>query len=167
MSLLQPTRWGIAKLYRFPYFQTREAFLEANGYEAPPFTTSRPPKYWIDEEARSSPRRVVVYENAIAYAANGSPLVGPDGQPVVESLSMFREDAFTVNIPPVGANVAGANQPDVPVPLRALTDEEELFFAMPGVVAVRLKSHQEPDRGFTEEDRSLLQAIARQLGLVV
>jgi len=165
MSLLQPTRWGIAKLYRFPYFQTREAFFEVNGQEAPPFTTERPPKYWIDEEARNSGRRIVVYENVIAYAANGSPLVGPNDQPVVESLSMFREDAFTVNIPPVGVNIRGANQPDVPVPLRALTDDEELFFAMPGVVAVRLKSHREPDRGFTEEDRTLLQAIARKLGL--
>ncbi len=165
MSLLQPTRWGIAKLYRFPYFQTREAFLEANGHEPPPFTNERPPKYWIDEEARNSARRVVVYDHVIAYAANGSPLVGPNDQPVVESLSLFREEAFTVNIPPPGVNIDGASQPDVPVPLRALSGDEELFFAMPGVVAVRLKSHQQPDRGFTEEDRSLLQAIARKLGL--
>jgi hypothetical protein len=165
MSLLQPTRWGISKLYQFPYFQTREDFFEANGYEPPPFTTARPPKYWIDEEARNAVRRIVVYDQVIAYAANGSPLVGPDGQPVVESLSLFREDAFSVNIPPTGVNIEGASLPPVPVPLRALTEDEELFFAMPGVVAVRLKSHQEPDRGFTEADRSLLVAIARKLGL--
>jgi hypothetical protein len=165
MSSLQPTRWGIAKLYRFPYFQTREAFLAANGYDAPPFTADRPPKYWMDETARSSESRVVVYDPVIAYAANGSPLVGPGDQPVVESLALFREEAYTVNIPPAGANIPGASQPAVPVPLRVLTDEEELFFAMPGVVAVRLKAFQEPDRGFTEADRSLLQAIALRLGL--
>lgn len=165
MSLLQPTRWGIAKLYRFPYFQTREAFLEANGYEAPPFTTQRPPKYWIDESARNADRRIVVYDQVIAYAANGSPLVGLNDQPVTESLSLFREEAYTVNIPPTGVNIEGASLPPVPVPLRALAADEELFFSMPGVVAVRLKSHLEPDRGFTEADRSLLVAIARKLGL--
>ena len=36
-----------------------------------------------------------------------------------------------------------------------------LFFPFPGIVAVRIKGTLEPDRGFTEEDRALLNTFGR------
>lgn len=63
------------------------------------------------------------------------------------------------------ANVTGANKPEIPPPLRALRADEEFFVPFPGLIAVRIKGTLEPDRGFTEEDRAVVLAIARKLGV--
>ena len=49
--------------------------------------------------------------------------------------------------------------------MRALQPDEEFFVPIGGVIGVRIKGTLEPDRGFTEEDRTLLLAIARKLGV--
>lgn len=161
-------RYGIEKLYLFPYFQTREDYQKATGVEPPKFDGSRPPKYWFDPAAKDAVRRNVTYDQVIAYAASGSPLVSENGSPMLEMLMLNKDEAATVNIPPKGptvSNVAGADRPDIPPPLRALRADEELVFSFGNTVSVHVKGTLEPDRGFTEEDRAVLLAIARKLGV--
>jgi hypothetical protein len=167
LTSLNPT-YGISQLYLFPAFQTREAYRLATGMEAPPYDPSRPLKAWFDPKALENPRRKIVYENVIAYAANGAPLVGPDGKPVLEPLVIDREIAATVNIPPKGPGLP--EQPvtgqEVPVPLRPLASNEELFFQFGGSVAVRNTDLiDNMESGFTVRDRVLLRAIADKLGV--
>lgn len=166
MPVQGEVRYGIDSLYVFPYYQTREEYQEATGVEPPKFDGTKPPKYWFDPAAKDSTRRNVTYDHIIAYHANGSPVLDDNGTPVLELLMLNKDEAAGVNIPPKGlgiANIPGADKPEIPPPLRALRDDEELFVPFPGVVGVRIKGTLEPDRGFTEEDRSLLLAIARKL----
>jgi hypothetical protein len=168
MSNTGEIRYGLERLHQFPYYQTRQAYEAATGLEAPPFNPTRPPKYWFDPAANESTKRNVVYDQVIAYSASGSPLMGDKGQPLLEILMLTKDEAATVNIPPkeLGkTNVPGADVPEIPPPLRPLREDEELFFPMGGIVAVRIKGTLEADRGFTEEDRALLEAIARKLGV--
>jgi hypothetical protein len=168
MPVKGEVRYGLEKLHLFPYYQTREAYEAATGVAPPKFDGTRPPKYWFDPAAKDSTRRNIIYDQILAYAANGSPLVDENGKPMLDFLMLYKEEALAVNIPPKGigtANIPGADKPEVPPPLRALRPDEELFFPFPGVVAVRIKGTLEPDRGFTEEDRELLLAIARKLGV--
>jgi len=168
MSVQGEVRYGIERLYLFPYYQTREDFERATGVEPPKFDPLRPPKFWFDPAAKSSTRRNVAYEQVLSYAVNGSPLLGEDGKPLLEPLTIGKDEAATVNIPPKGlgmANIIGADKPEVPPPLRALHADEEFFTPIGGVIAVRIKGTLEPDRGFTEEDRAMLVAIARKLSV--
>lgn len=168
MSATGEVRYGIERLYLFPYYQTREEYKKATGLEPPPFTATKPPKYWFDPAAKDSTRRNVSYDNVIAYAANGSPLLGADGKPMMDILVISKDEAASVNIPPKGlgvANVPGSDVPEVPPPMRALNPDEELFVPFPGLVGIRIKGTLEPDRGFTEEDRAILLAIASKLGI--
>jgi hypothetical protein len=161
-------RYGIQELYLFPYFQTREDYKKAVGVEPPPFNSNRAPKYWFDPAAKDYSRRSMVYGQSLVYYSNGSPMADAKGNPVLDVLVINRDEAASVNIPAkhVGAaNIAGADAPEVPMPLRPLEPNEELFFPFPGIVAVRIKGTQEADRGFTEEDRAILLAIAKKLGV--
>jgi len=162
--------YGISNLYLFPVYQTREAYRQATGKEPPPYDENKAVKSWFDPRATEDPRRKIVYENVIAYAANGAPLVGPDGKPVLEPLLIERDFAATVNIAPkaVGTlpdvNYTGE---EIPVPLRALEPNEELFFQFGGSVAVKNKElfGKLSEGGFTAEDRMLLRKIAEKIGV--
>ena len=168
MSAQGEVRYGIESLYLFPYFQTREDYQKATGVEPPKWDSTRPPKYWFDPAAKDSTRRNVTYDQVIAYSASGSPLFDDKGNPTLEMMMMNKDEAAGVNIPPQGlgiANVPGADKPEIPPPLRALRADEELFVPFGSIVAVRVKGTLEPDRGFTEEDRSVLLAVARKLGV--
>lgn len=170
MSVFKLTRWSIDRLYVFPYYQTREAYQAAVGVEPPPFDASRPPKAWFDPNAKATGKRFVVYDRVVAYSQSGSPIVSESNQPVTEQLLLPVDEAATVNIPPKGptvANIKGADVPEVPCPLRPLNADEEIFFSFPGVVSVRLKGEPQPakDGSFTEDDRMILMAIARKVGI--
>lgn len=170
MPASQKYQYGLEDLYLFPYYQTREDYLKATGHEAPAWNPSRPPKAWEDLKAIQTGRRNVVYDFVIAYAKNGSPLVGDDFKPSLDLLVLQKDEAATVNIPPKGptvSNIAGADVPEVPPPLRALEPNEELFMPFPGVVAVRNKDLQPLEYGFNRNDRKLLQEIAKKLGLAL
>lgn len=161
----------LQNLYLFPVFQTREAYAKATGAEPPPFDPTKPVKSWYDPKAATEPRRKLVYDNVLALADNGAPLVDEQGRPYTEPLLIDREDAARVNIPVKDfsgriqeAHTIGV---EIPVPMRALTQNEELFFQFGGtVVAVRNKGavNDEPT-DFTTGDRVLLQAIAAKLGV--
>jgi hypothetical protein len=168
MPALPQPQYGIENLYIFPYYSTREAYQHATGQEPPAWNSARQPKYWEDLKAKEAPRRTVVYDRALVLDDKGFPLAGPDGNPVLDLLVLNKEEAATVNIPPNVTNVPGAAAPMIPPPLRALEPNEELFFPFGGVVAVKntdLWPSASDRSGFTPEDRTLLQAIARKLGV--
>ena len=168
MSSKGEIRYGIERLYLFPYYQTREDYKKATGVEPPKFDPLKPPKYWMDPAAKDTVRRNMAYDRVISYAANGALLFDENDQPLLEGLVLNKDEAATVNIPPKGlgmTNIEGADRPEVPPPLRALNPDEEFFIPFPGIAAVRIKGTLEPDRGFTEDDRSMLLAIARKLGV--
>jgi hypothetical protein len=113
----------------------------------------------------------VVYEHALSLDPNtGALLRDAKGKPQLDALVLDRDEAGTINIPPKGpgwTNVDGAAVPEVPVPLRALESNEELFFDFASVVAVKNKDlyAQLEEVGFTQRDRDLLEGIAKKLGI--
>lgn len=168
MPALPRAQYGLEELYLFPYYQTREDYRAKTGHDAPPWNPNRPPKAWEDLKANDSARRNVVYDSVIAYAKNGAPLVDANEKPMLDVLVLTKEEAASVNIPPKGptvSNIAGADVPEIPPPLRALQPTEELFMPFFGVVAVRNRDFMPLEPGFNQNDRSLLKAIAQKLGI--
>lgn len=169
MTTLPYPTYGISNLYLFPVYQTREAYRQATGLEAPPYDPNRPLKSWFDPKAMDNPRRKIIYENVIAYAENGAPLVGPDGKPLLEPLVIDKDFAAVVNIPFKAPGVP--DQPttglEIPAPLRAVEETEELFFQFGGTVAVKNKAAfaELEVGGFSVSDRRLLLAMADKLGV--
>ena len=168
MPALPRAQYGLEELHLFPYYQTREDYRAKTGHDAPPWNPNRPPKAWEDLKANDSARRNVVYDSVIAYAKNGAPLVDANEKPMLDVLVLTKEEAASVNIPPKGptvSNIAGADVPEIPPPLRALQPTEELFMPFFGVVAVRNRDFMPLEPGFNQNDRSLLKAIAQKLGI--
>lgn len=164
--MIQPF-YGLETLYLFQRHQTRDAYTKANGKEPPEFNPALPPKYWEDPDALKSPRRNVLYDRVIAATELGKPMPGPDGNPMLEVLTLPKAEAAVVNIPPPGTNVPGADAYEVPVPLRELQPYEKLVFQFGATVAVRDTRVPLPAAlgDFTEQDRAVLNAIARKLGV--
>ncbi len=167
MAITKPAFVPLSSYYQFPRYQTREDYLSATGAEAPPFNPNRAPKYWRDPSALAAPRNSIVYGSIIQVSERGIPVPGPDGQPQLDALVIGKAEAAAVNIPPSGTNIAGAEVPEVPMPLRALEAGMELEFGFGGIVRVRDTSVAglEGAGGFTRADRDLLQRIARALGV--
>lgn len=152
--------------YLFPRYQTREDYHKATRQEAPPFDERRAPKYWRDPIALQAPRNNVVYGNVILMGPRGTAVVGSDGTPQLDALVLTRNEAAAVNIPPNGANVPGADAPEIPVPLRDLEPGMALEFGFGGVIRVRDTSVEEltGPGWFTAADRELLRKIAQAVG---
>lgn len=169
MPALPTAKYGLDSLYLFPYYQSQEDYTKATGAAAPAFNANRQPKYWQDPKAKDSTRRLVVYDQTLAVALNGDPLVGPDGKPMLDLLVLQKDEAATVNIPPKGfgvANVPGAGVPEVQPPLRALESNEELGFGFGNTVYVHNIDYPFDGGGsFNADDRMLLKAIAKKLGV--
>ena len=165
----EPTVKGLDSLFLFPYYQTRDAYEKATGKPCPPWNPNKPPKAWCDPKAIESFKRNVAYDNTLVYAENGHILADQNGKPMLDILVLTKEDAATVNIPDKtlgAANIPGSNRPEVPVPLRPLSDDEELFFIWGQTVAVRSKKGwAQTQNTFTWQDRQMLQAIAVKLGV--
>lgn len=157
----------LSSLYLYPVFQTREDFARVVGAAPPPFDPARPVKCWYDPEAGKSPRRSLVYDNVIALADSGRPLADENGSPYLEPLLLSREAAATVNIPvkdfagriPETATIGY----EVPVPCRALASNETLIFDFGGLVMVA--DGIDGAEFFGPQDRALLHAIAKKLGV--
>jgi len=166
MARLPYPVYGLENLHLYRRYQTREDYRNATGVEPPPFDENRQPKYWFDPKAKDSTKRNLVYEFVVATSVGGQALPGPDGKPMLDVLVLRKEDAATVNIPPNGTNIPGADVPEVPAPLRELEAGEELFFQFGGVVAVKnVEMFDSLKEGFSASERALLQSIARKLGV--
>lgn len=167
MAALPQPRYGLQHLHLFPVYPTREDYKAATGQEPPPFDPTRPAQYWFDPEAAKSPRRVIVYEHALAIDESGYPRRDANGKPYLEPLAVPKTEAAVVNIPyKKGANEPSSGLPDTPVPCRALHEDEELEFGFGGIVVVRNKNFDDQTVvGFTSADRELLRAIARKLNV--
>jgi len=164
-ALPQPT-YSLEHLHLFPVYKTREAYHAATGQEPPPFDPTRPAQYWFDPEAAKSAKRVIVYDWALAIDERGQPKRGANGKPYLEPLVLPKTEASVVNIPYGQTNEPTSGLPDVPVPCRALHDDEELEFGFGGIVVVRNKNFDDQAVvGFTTGDRELLRAIARKLNV--
>jgi hypothetical protein len=159
--------YSIEELALFPRYQTRVAYEQKSpGSLAPAFNPNRRPKYWEDPNAANSPLRNVTYPFTIAVTDRGMPAVGPDGKPFLETLQLPKMEAATVNIPPDGTNIEGADVYEVGMPLKPLPSGHELFFQFGGLVAVKdVAAFAEQVEGFTAADRALIQAIAKKLGV--
>ena len=164
---------GFDSLFIFPYYPTREAFEKATGLPCPAWNPNQPPKAWFDPKALESTRRNVVYENTLVYTEDGTIPAGPDGKPMFDVLVLTKEHAATVNIPDKtkgASTVPGAGRPEVPVPLRALHPDEEVYFIFGQTVAVKNKAafaDQTSQFSFRPQDRELLRAIGLKLGVPI
>ena len=167
MAALPIPRYGLDKLYLFPYYQTRDQYKQATGEAPPAFDITRPPKYWEDPSAAKSTKRTLIYENVLACGESGMPLKDDAGNPYLEGLLILRTEAATVNIPPkMGANEPGTDLPEAPPPVRPLDPDEELFFDEMGIAKVRNKLLDTAKPvAFDASDRALIRAIAQKLGV--
>lgn len=160
----------INDLYIFPSFQTRDDYFKATGEEAPAWDPNRPVKSWFDPAARNTNKRTFLYDVVLMYDANGMVIADDKGVPQVEQLALLREEAARVNLLPREKMVdygPGSKVAPIPVPMRPLTDDEELVFTFGGVVAVRRKnSYKSTVNTFTVQDRELLEKIAVKLGVL-
>jgi hypothetical protein len=153
-------------LYLFPLYRSRQEYQTAFGQEPPPWNANRLPKFWFDPKAKDIPKRNVVYDVALALDDHGNVVTDANGTIQLDNLLLTKEEASTVNIPPGGTNVPGAAEPPVPCPMRPLEPNEELFFDFGGVLAVKnTQLYNATLTGFTAEDRNLLKAIAKKLGV--
>ncbi len=150
----------LSTLYRFPVFQTREAYQSATGLEAPPYDASKPLKSWFDPNPAAI-GSVVLYSH---------PIVGLDGKVVEEPLLLKVADAKAINIPPKAPGVPDlpAAEGEIPVPCRPLLATEQYVVGFGGIIEVRdatkVPTNSVPG-GFTDADRSLLKAIGEKLGI--
>lgn len=170
MAALPYPTYGLANLYLFPVYQTREEYRQKTGMEAPPFDPTKPVKSWCDPAAAAATRRKLVYDNVIAMADTGLPLADANGNPMMEPLMIDKDFAAVVNIPVKDFTGRIPEQAstgvEIPVPLRALEAGEELIFGFGGIVMIRnTKEFEEIKVGFLHEDRLLLRAIASKLGI--
>jgi hypothetical protein len=163
-------KYAISNLYLFPTYATREEYKTATGQEAPEWNPYRQPKCWFDPNALQSTSRRIIYEYALATDPDtGGTIFDEQGRPKLDALVLDRDEAAAVNIPPKGTgmtNVPGADVPEVPVPMRALEPNEELFLDFGAVIVVRNKDlYAQIDVGFSASDRALLEKIAKKLGV--
>jgi hypothetical protein len=158
--------YGVNALYLFPRYQTREAYRKETGREPPEFNPALSPKFWEDPDAIKSTLRNILYFRVIAMNDRGNPAHSPGNNPMLEPLTLPKTQAASVNIPPEGTNIPGADAYEVPVPLRELQPYEKLVFRFGGVLAVR-DTRVPPSVAsgdFTEDDRAVLNAIAQKVG---
>lgn len=155
----------LSVLNLFATFATREEYEAKTGKPCPAWDPKRQPKAWEDPDAHK-----VLVVGQVSYMLYDRIFVAlsPQGDPVWDSLGLPVGDAKTVNIPPRGegqTNVPGADQPEVPCPLRELADDEVLKAGFGNVPQV-FKSAElvSIDVGFTQVDRDLLIKIAAKLG---
>ncbi len=168
MPALPYPKYGIANLYLFPSYATREEYEKKSGKTCPPWDPTRAPKYWLDPK----PVKKFVGPGNVAYTGYDRVWLGSRdaaNNPLLDPLVITLDQAATVNIPPTGpgsTNTPGADIPAVPVPMRALEPNEELFFDFGGLLVVKNTDlfSQLEQVGFTQHDRDLLEAIAAKLG---
>jgi hypothetical protein len=167
MALPLP-KYGLNKLYLFPYYQSRDEYQKATGAEPPPYDPTKDPKHWFDPAAAQSAKKYFIYDRILAIDNDGMGRHGPDGKPFFEELVLSRQEAATLNIPHGYANEANNGKPPIPCPVRPLDDDEELAFEWADIVVVHNKKlWGDLTISWSPQDRELLRAIAKKLGVPV
>lgn len=164
----------LASIFAFPVYATREEYERVTGKPCPPWNPEKPPKYWEDPAAKFSSRKLVSYEPCLMLTENGT-IAREDEtstSPKVEEIVLTREDAAAVNIPVKTENGRVIStlpvKPEVQVPLKLGVNDR--LVVGPFGVTVQDKTGSNPPNavgGFTEDDRTLLYAIARKVGVQV
>jgi len=148
-------------LHSFRRWETRKEYDSLHIMPAPPYNPARDPQYWEDPLAKG---RTMVY--SVLAMSGSNPTRDEHGNPFIEQTVMRSDDAAHVNFPPDW----GERPLEVPVPLRPLESYEVLEFSpvLGGGVIVRdtrIPLVADTPTAFTVADRTLLQAIARKLGV--
>ena len=162
--------YGIDELYVFPWYGSQSDYFKRTGKKAP-WNPALAPKNWEDPAANDTAftKRSVVYTNTLVTDATGRVLVDSKGVPQLDLLVLPKAIAGSVNIPPDGANVEGADQLPIPAPLRDLDPDEEFTTnGAFGGLAVKnnryLSTHEdELSTSFQNSDRSRMVRIEKML----
>ncbi len=170
----------LSALDLFSEYPTSEDYQAASGVTPPPFDTTKPLKSWADPGAQSAlnglaPNGVLYFTGGAVYPildVTQTPAQLQDGTTTVKSDSLFmtRDQAAAVNLPSKHLGYPGSTLQPAPVPRRALDPAEEIrqvdLFEGLMVINKDLYRHApSPSSGFTDADRTLLQAIAAKLGV--
>ena len=160
---------GIETLYIFGVYQTREAYKQATGAEAPEWNPALPIKSWRDEYPPTPDEDGNVEYLVLAIGADKkTPAVGSDGKPYLRKMRISATQAMRVNIPPKDfardARVVdpGSLSPtasiEVPVPCKLPAADEELFFAWGGRAEVRKRVQTPVQAGGSSTDLQRVEA---------
>ena len=152
----------IKTMYLRPVYSTRSAYREATGADAPPHDPHRPLQFWEDPAPSRKLGVFALYDHALQKI---------DGRWRIAPLVVPLMWAQRINLPPDEGSLPGGSVSEtIPPPLsRGLTEDEEIVEGPFGVV-IRSRSQyvaslEEVDN-FTAQDRALLRAIARKLGVM-
>lgn len=162
----QPERefYGIQDIALLQWIDSRETYQRTFGAVPPEFNPAHRPKYWFDTSVDlTDPEADVCYQ---------VPRLGKDGLPRIVQSCMPAWEAARVNIPGGAASTDPNDlrgRPAREIPVRALAPNEALVFETPfgmRVIRTDLRLERERKEGkFLPEDRALLLAIARKLGV--
>ncbi len=159
----------LSVLTLYPSYDTCAAFEQASGLTCPAWNPARQPKSWYDPAAKP----MFTGPSGVQYTMYERIFLGQftsDGKGVIQQLILPVTEAQTVNIAPKGigmTNVPGADQPEVPTPLKPLGPNQAIMQYGPvGVPMVRNLDVPvvQPDAQQTEILK-LLKAIAAKLGV--
>jgi len=159
----------LSVLTLYPSYDTCPAFEQASTLPCPAWNPARQPKSWYDPAAKP----MFTGPSGVQYTMYERIFLGQfavDGKGVIQQLILPVSEAQTVNIAPKGlgtTNLPGADQPEVPTPLKALGPNQAIMRY--GPVAVPMVRNLdvpvvEPDAQ-QGEILKLLRAIALKLGV--
>jgi len=160
----QPDReiYGLLDLALFQNFQTAEDYQAQFGVAAPAWNAAYRPKSWFDSTVDlKDPEADVCY--LVARLVQGQPKAVQSCMPAWE--------AARVNIPSGEASPDPNDpraRPPRDHPIRPLLPNEVLIYTVAGIQVLRIDKRLERDKAdgkFLPNDRSLLEAIARKLGV--
>lgn len=154
--------YGWAEMTLFRTAQTADDFAKVFGAPAPAYDSSRRLKLWYDTTVdQTDPEELVCY--TVVKVKNSMPALGKACMPAWE--------AATPNVPPIETPSQPARQrPAWELPIRAMLPNEALVPSLFGgwaVIRTDMRLQREQIEGkFTPEDRRLLEAVARKLGVI-
>jgi hypothetical protein len=154
--------YSISALNVFHEYTNAASYSAAFGVPPAPFDQTRRPKTWFDStvDAAHDPEGIAIY-----YAYRLDPVKQQWGYTLI---AMPNKEAATVNILP-DAELNFTPLPEWEVPARTLLPNEQLYPFLGNVLQVKrtdLAEQVAEDLGqFTNQDRTLLRAIAKQLNV--
>lgn len=127
------------KIHLFPWYQTREQYVELTGKQPPPYNPNLPIKCWEDLDVKNKTATYQFYY--VLAIKDNQPRLDSNGKMYFELYPVRTEHAKVVNIPPKGFDVPqdhSAVMWEVPMPCRDLKEGEKLvmnLFGGPTVVS--------------------------------